>query len=368
MRNLATIQEIIDVQPIEGKDRIVLATVLGWQVIVRKEEMGVGDKVVYVEIDSVLPDKPEYEDIKKRSNLRIKTMKMAGVISQGICFPLSVLPEGNYKVGDDVTGIIGVTKYDSEAEAERRMSQNARESHKGVIKFMMRFAWFRKLYLQSHKNGKKSFPAWIKKTDETRLQNMPNVLRFNDIPFIVTEKLDGCSGTYAVRCTRHPIFRWKTNYEFFVCSRNMRLPKSGNHYWRVAEKFNIEEALTSILRQRDDVNYVIMQGEILASNVQGNKYGLNGGDVDFYAFNLMFPDVTYNTMAMQTILSAYDIKTVLIVDNEFTLLPTVPEMVEYATDNSMVARIPREGVVIRNNDKNISFKVINPKFLLKYDA
>lgn len=74
-------------------DRIVLATVLGWTVIVQKD-FKVGDKIVFAEIDSVFPEKPEFEFLRSKK-FRIKTMKMGGVISQGIVFPLSILPKGN---------------------------------------------------------------------------------------------------------------------------------------------------------------------------------------------------------------------------------------------------------------------------------
>ena len=91
MRTLASIKTISDILPIDGKDRIVLAMVDGWSVIVKKDEFQIGDNCVYIEIDSVLPEKPEFEFLRSK-NFRIKTMKMAGVISQGICFPMSILP------------------------------------------------------------------------------------------------------------------------------------------------------------------------------------------------------------------------------------------------------------------------------------
>lgn len=93
MRKLASIQEICWIAPIEGKDRIELAGVLGWQVIVVKGEYKVGDKVIFVEIDSVLPERPEFEFLRPKK-FRIRTLKLKNVISQGICFPLSIF--GNY--------------------------------------------------------------------------------------------------------------------------------------------------------------------------------------------------------------------------------------------------------------------------------
>lgn len=107
MRKLASIKAISDIIPIEGKDRIVLAMVDGWSVIVKKDEFKIGDKCVYVEIDSVLPERPEFEFLRK-NNFRIKTMKMAGCISSGICFPLTIFENYGKLVYDDSGAIIGV--------------------------------------------------------------------------------------------------------------------------------------------------------------------------------------------------------------------------------------------------------------------
>ena len=124
-RKLAHIEKIEWITPIEGKDRIVLAGVLGWTVIVQKADYAVGDNVVFCEIDSVFPEKPEFEFLRSK-HFRIKTMKMSGVLSQGICFPLSILPEGNYEIGDDVTELIGITQYEATMDKESNdISENS---------------------------------------------------------------------------------------------------------------------------------------------------------------------------------------------------------------------------------------------------
>ena len=90
MRKLASIQKIIDLEPIEGADAIEKATVLGWQLVVKKGEYQVGDLMVYFEIDSLLPERPEFEFMKARG-MRVRTIRLRGQVSQGICFPLSIL-------------------------------------------------------------------------------------------------------------------------------------------------------------------------------------------------------------------------------------------------------------------------------------
>ena len=162
-RKLAHVEKIEWMSPIKGKDKIVLAGVLGWQVIVQKAEYKVGDLVVFVEIDSVLPNKPEFEFLASK-NYRIKTMKMAGVLSQGICFPMSILPNGEYNIGQDVTDILGITQFEQTMD---------KESISGSEKDC-KYSIFTKIYSKLFKKKierEKGFPSFISKTDETRIQN-----------------------------------------------------------------------------------------------------------------------------------------------------------------------------------------------------
>lgn len=139
MRHLATIQKVEWKRPIEGKDKIELCGVLGWSVICKKDEFQVGDRLCYIEIDSVLPEKPEFEFLRPKK-FHIKTMKMAGVISQGICFPLSILPEKHQcaEVGTDVTDVIGVTQYEPTMDKESEVAST--KNTKKYPAFLMRFA------------------------------------------------------------------------------------------------------------------------------------------------------------------------------------------------------------------------------------
>ena len=123
-RKLAHIEKIDWIRPIEGKDRIALAGVLGWTVIIQKADYNEGDKCIFCEIDSVFPEKPEYEFLRSKK-FRIKTMKMSGVLSQGICFPMSMLPEGNYEIGDDVTEFMGITQYEPTMDKEETDNLNS---------------------------------------------------------------------------------------------------------------------------------------------------------------------------------------------------------------------------------------------------
>lgn len=89
-RKLAHIEVITALNPIQGADKIEVADVLGWKCVVKKGEFKVGEKIVYIEVDSVMPAIPEFEFLKER-NYRIKTIKLKGQVSMGLVLPLSIL-------------------------------------------------------------------------------------------------------------------------------------------------------------------------------------------------------------------------------------------------------------------------------------
>lgn len=340
-RKLASIQKILDLQPIPNADAIEVATVLGWHVVVgKKDNFQVGDLVVYCEIDSILPEKPEYEFLRAK-HFRIKTIKLRGQVSQGIVFPLSVLPEhmqcefrncpeADKLVGIDVTEALGITKYEPYIPADLR----------GIIK------------------GK--FPDFLHKTDEIRIQAVPDVLtRHQGRLFVATEKVDGTSFT-----------AYLYNGNFGVCSRNLELAEDDtNTYWKVARGLNLKERLEKLGRE------LALQGEVIGNGVQKNKYNMH--DIKLKLFNIF--DIKLGQYlehdSFVQLAAELGLETVPVVD-KFILNHTVDQMVELSKGTSLLYnKTPREGLVFRpavetydpDLKGRLSFKVINPEFLLKYD-
>lgn len=341
-RKLASIQKILDIQPIAGADAIEVATVLGWKVVVgKKDNFKVGDLIVYCEIDSILPDKPEYEFLRAK-HFRIKTIKLRGQISQGIVFPLTVLPqhlqeqfanctETDKLLGIDVTETLGITKYEIYVPANLR----------GQIKG--------------------NFPSFLHKTDETRIQAAPDVLtRHNGKRFFVTEKVDGTSFTAYLR-----------NGEFGICSRNLELKlEDDTIYCRMAKELNLSERLARVGKN------IAIQGELIGQGIQKNKYGLS--NVQLKLFNVF--DIDLGRYAAQdeflktaALLELETVPNVLTLELDNT---TVDALVELSKGFSLLnPKTPREGLVFRPEIETydpdlkgrLSFKVINPEFLLKYD-
>lgn len=372
MRNLASIKRISSIADIPGKDRIGLAMVDGWTVIVQKSEFSPGDLCVYVEIDSVLPERPEFEFLRSK-DFRIKTMKMAGVISQGICFPLSILPEdGDYQENDDVTELVGATKWEREdaTDVVESGKQNNPQKRK-LLKRLMRYAWFRWIVKTfGKKKQSNEFPDFVSKTDETRIQNAPFYLDM-DTRWIVTEKVDGQSGTFAL--IRYPPkhFWNQEKYEYIVCSRNIRLfSKDNSSYWRVSDKYDIEHKLRCLMDTMGEMGrapqWIAIQGECIAPGVQGNKYNVE--EPDLYVFNLIFSGRgRVGSEEGRAIMEYYGLKWVPILSCDAELPKTVPEMLEYAHGESKIGETIREGLVCRTQDGKQSFKAVDPLFLIKYN-
>ena len=358
-RKLATIRTISSIADIPGKDRIGLAMVDGWSVIVQKSDFKVGDLCGYCEIDSILPDAEWTAFLKDR---RIRTMKMAGCISQGICFPMSILPKDQtFLVGDDVTDVLGITKYEH-FDTDELPAKKVREAKPPKYPaFLMRMWWFRRLVGKFHgKYFDKAFPTWISKTDEERIQNCPFYLNLNKA-WVLTEKLDGSSATYAIRKTHK---RFGPKYEYIICSRNVRLyTPDGRAYWTVYEKYHIKDVLTVLIRKLD-TDYVILQGEVIGPGVQGNKYRLK--EHCFYCFNFITDGTgRWSSADGKRMVEPYGISWVPIVDVG-ELPDTVEEMLDKAHGKSLIADTIREGLVCRSLDGKFSFKAVDPLFLLKW--
>jgi RNA ligase (TIGR02306 family) len=139
-----------------------------------------------------------------------------------------------------------------------------------------------------------------------------------------------------------------------------------NTYWKVARALDLENKLK-------DTNIAI-QGELCGESIQSNRLKIKGQT--FLAYNayhlkeqryLNFDEFIEFTKKLL-------IYRVPLVDKKFHLGITVDEAVNYATTKSRInPNVWAEGIVIRpvveTTDPDLgslSFKVINPEYLLKH--
>jgi RNA ligase (TIGR02306 family) len=240
-RKLVSIQEVSSVEPIVGADNIAQARVMGWTVVIKKGELAPGDPCVFFEIDSVLPDGPSWSEFLRVRGFRVRTLKLRGVLSQGLALPVSILDGAVPEVGVDVRDRLGVTKYEPVLPDTREIAGG--------------------------------FPTQVPKTDEIRLQSALEVLaEIAGRDFYVTTKMDGSSATY-FRAGRGA--DGAPDDSFVACSRNWALRRGSNAVWRAAERYRLEEVLPE---------HMAIQGELCGPGIQKNRLGLS--DLELFVFSV----------------------------------------------------------------------------------
>lgn len=340
MRKLATVQQVTEVKPIKNADAIEAVRVNGWWVVSKKDELKVGDKVVYFEIDSVLPVCKEFEFLRKGcyvqkdwlengEGFRLRTIKLRGQVSQGLVVPISTLSvDGN--IGDDVTELLDVQKWDPPLPA----------------------------CLAGEVEG--YFPTFIRKTDQERAQNLEDEIAeayANGDKFEITLKLDGSSCTV-----------FNHNDTLGICSRNLQLKLNDANAENSFVKTANESGLLHYMREQG--HQLAVQAELMGPGIQGNRENLK--ECNLFVFDIYdiengqyLPPLKRHFMVQDMQEKGCKIKHVPALDVD-SLLPAgnVNDLLVYADGPSINHKI-REGLVYKSMDGKFSFKTISNKFLLK---
>lgn len=381
-RALAYIQHVTNIRPIDGADNIEQCNVLGWNLICKKGEFHEGDPCVYIEIDSKVPEREEFEFLRAKG-FKVKTMKLGkfNCISQGLAMPQSAFKElASLSEGTDVTDILGI-KYSVQEDNARKGNGDPNAKYKSMAarhqkifkkkwaRWMMRRSWGRKVmffFFGKKKDNPRGFPTFVSKTDEERVENQP--WRIGDgETYLATEKLDGTSCTYALER------KGRNKFEFYVCSRNVRQQDEKqecyhdhNIYWDLAFKYNIEQHLKDFLNQFPQLQWVCIQGEGVGS-VQGNPLKLT--EDDLYVFNFKESQTgRWSSMAGAGQVREWGMKWVPIL-GEAQMPDTMEELKVLATGKSKVnPEVMREGIVYRSLDGSDSFKNVSREYLLKHNG
>ena len=363
MRKLATIEEILDIQPIENADAIEVATIKGWQVVVQKNSFKIGEKVVYFEIDSLIPNTSVTDFLMKNPDdkqARLRTIKLRGQVSQGLVIPLGHAYTMNKElngdgcepfgesIGTDLSDILHIEKYEPE--------------------------------IKDGNEGKSIYwPFTLPKTDEERIQNIPEVvdkINEEDIHLCISVKLDGTSMTVIHKLDG-----------VHVAGRNNDFIKEDeiaykNKYWTTALKYNIPMILERY-HEKFPNKYLAVQGELVGPGIQNNKMNLS--EREFYVFNLFESTDncgSWNKLGYNELIDfcdRYGIKHVPYIYSDYSFkahdiitIDDVLKLAEGTYKNDAEGYFPnakenqqREGLVFRTLDHKYSFKAVNNLFLLK---
>ena len=395
-RELAYAVKVTNITPINGADRVELAHVNGWQVMVKKGEYKIGDLAIYFEIDSKLPETEPFEFMAKYK-YRVKTQKFikGSVLSQGLIMTPAELGLKDVKEGDFLTDKLGVTYYEAEdnirkadnkklaeLKADKFMEKWAKE-HKFLFRFAFIREWRRKKFLKKYFAKQKKtgdWPFWVTKTDEERVQNLPALFINNHKQYWVTEKIDGTSTTFtmaqapkkkrhAIICSRNVVFNTPEKEK-----QNYYKDTDGNVYVEMFEKYDINKVLNYILDEHPDYEFITIQGETYGGTIQKRKYC---EDHRLAIFNYIYKKkgeapVRLNPVDMKTAISNINIK----LDIHLETVPIICSMslenydcdklLKEAEGISKIDGLPREGLVFRDMEGKESFKAVSNSFLEKY--
>lgn len=291
---LVTIEKIIDIQPIIGADRIVLATVKGWNSIIGKDTFKVGDKCIFIPIDAVIPDKLIEEQKLEylRGNNRIRTIKLKGTISQGLILPLSILDKYssnqyvNTNEGSDVSKILNITKYEPPVKNLGTKKEYIKDYWAKYLAkeitlrhFVAKSVGIIKTYLKRPKLTNPEFKVY---TDINNVKHYPNVFEEGEL-VVINEKIHGTSfraGYVPIKQTLLNKLFNKGTHEFVYGSHNVQktcLSGKGFYeqdvYGQIAELYKLADILPK--------GYVLY-GEIYGKKIQELTYGMEGINVVFF--------------------------------------------------------------------------------------
>ena len=344
-RKLASIQRALEIRPIENADAIELVRINGWQCVTRKGEFCVGDLGVFLEIDAIPPDTDEFRFLwqpkpkpetagtasplpsPRPATFRIRTLKLRGVLSQGLFLPLLPFSLGDVREGDVVTERLGVGKYEPPPPTD-----------------------------MGDRRG--SFPPLVPKTDEMRVQSVPQVLdELRGRPYVITLKYDGTSATFCID---------PRDGEFHVCGRSMSIKPGENIYWRVARKHDLEAAL----RRRPSL---AIQGEVVGPGIQKNRLRLKETSLfAFSAFDISAARYLDHDDA-RAVFAEIGVPPVAVIEEGDCFQHTQESLLTLAEGKYPGTDNEREGLVVRPRRETISpalngrlsFKVISNRFLLR---
>lgn len=336
MRKLASLQTVKHVRAIDGADAIEAIGILGWECVAKKGEFRQGDSCVYFEIDSLLPEEPRYEFLRKSSfkadlgKFRLRTVRLRKQLSQGLALPVELFPEASgLLVGSDLTDVLGVEKYEPPIPVQ-------------IAGHTRTFRW----------------P--IPKTDEIRVQQNDDYHFIEGLtgkPYYISLKLDGTSCTFIID---------PKDGEYHACGRNYSyIPTSDHSFWKVNDRYGIEVGLRSL------GGSLAVQGEIVGPGIQCNRLGLS--EVDFYAFTIVDTGSQQRLPLGEALAVAgtLGIPFVPILERGDSFSYSMANLLEKAKgryrDHFPGAKESqeREGIVIRSICGSISFKAISNDFLLK---
>lgn len=417
MRKLAYVVDIGSLEPIPNSNNLEVAIPKGhgWKIVVQKGEFQIGDLAVMFEIDSFLnPNDERYAFLRERclrkfvskggnvlrEGLKIKTIKLRGVLSQGLLMPIGkfvgkeILCDTRPAKPADVVSDDGtpVTEEELEGVEISRLFYYQDVTEEGGVPTIQEVEVLpgtdltELLHVEHYDEVKEQlqpqmgnplcadalgkFPSdYIPKTDEERIQNLGDWFETRKgRRWQVTCKHDGSSCTIAFSPTID------FDNPKIVCSRNLRLKRETADgkvpvYWQVAEKYKLLDKLAEMLAGAG-YEYAL-QGEVVGPGINGDRN--KETEYKFYCFRIW--DIAHqkwvNPKESYALCEEFDIPHVQVIRDDFAFfdeIKTMDEALKFAEGKTAEGN-EREGIVCKTVDDGpyASFKVVSNRYLMKQE-
>jgi hypothetical protein len=397
---LAYVVKVGEIREIPDADRIELASVMDYTVVVKKNEFKEGDLGVYVEVDSVLPDglaqnadlrdklvkltqrdgeyenwsedqiqaavaeimklhKFPYFEFLRGKKFKIKSMKLSkfGVVSQGILFRPVDLKLTDVKVGQDLTQRFEITEIVQDEEEAGLAAQYEKDGW--LTKKLMRFKWFRD-WRKRKKQPETWDPTHPGKSDEENVQKIYTKMyeKYKDKVWVATEKLEGQNITIFSEMED------KVSWLFFkkrvkhvgVCSRTRELKPNGTgkNFWDTVKRLGYDKIIEQIPGEW------FCRGEHVGPGIQKNIYQLPRTEIYFFDFyrKAYYIDTTcgkklksrwvkLNYEESKEFAAKWNLPMVPLLDDNYRL----PE----STVNDKGVKVSGADIMLQQSDKNTCF-------------
>jgi RNA ligase (TIGR02306 family) len=322
---LVPIAVIEEINPHKNADKLELAQVLGWQLVVKKGEYQVGEHIVYFPPDTVLPLEvsERFGVTNYLSKQRIRCARLRGEPS----FGLAVRPdEENWQVGQNVADYYGATKYEPPL---RPSAGDAEVDH----------------------------PLFVSYTEIENMRNFPTIFEDGE-PVMLSEKIHG------TQCRVGMI-----EGELMAGSKALRRKRPENdvfgqsYYWFPFTLEPVRRMLEELGRRH---RQVMLFGEVYGNRVQSFHYGLFNTDLGFRAFDLLLDGRYVDWQDFGPLCERFGVEIVPILASIPFSLVEVKRLSEGKTlllDGDPKAHI-REGAVVRPVKERLNPKL--GRVILKY--
>lgn len=291
-------------QPHPNADRLELAQVLGWQLVVPKGQYQVGARIVYFPIDTILPLEisEKFGVTKYLSKQRIRCAKLRGEPS----FGLAVAPDEDWPLGENVADYYHALKYEPPL---RVTAGDAEADH----------------------------PLFVGYTEIENMRNFPAVFDTGE-RVILSEKIHG------TQCRVGLI-----EGEWMAGSKGLRRKRpeedrfASNTYWFPLSLEPVRALLEELGREHQQV---ILFGEVYGSKIQSFHYGLQGV-IGFRAFDLLLDGHYQDWPRFLEICARHGVETVPVLASLPFDLGEIKRFSEGKTQLMQRDAHIREGVVVR---------------------